>query len=196
MKLTSLKFAKIKPRNKAGRIEEISRGSECFVMVHTDGDGKLKTLHIEFHGPIADIPSIKNNRQFGGIDPKVLARLAAMDRLFCDRIEEMKIPFPKFDGRVFGIVCHSIRNRSFDEDNATTTIKDWLEPKSKIVGRKSKTKRGWGIGVVDNDSQVLIWPVLQKDLSIESPVTIIELKSFEMTQHLIAETVSNFRSCL
>lgn len=122
-------------------------------------------VHIEFHGELARIPSLKNSRhpKFPGVNPDVQARLDAMTQLYHAETRGGGPSWPP-GTKVAGILLCADRSRSFDVDNCATTIKDWLEPHSKIVGTKNKRARGWGAGVVDDDKHVRILPFLQSDI--------------------------------
>ena len=114
------------------------------------------SMCIEFHGPIAAIPILKNNKAAGRFpSPSCMARIELMDELYF-ALEPHNESLPDYGTeQVFCYVELSTactRGVRFDPDNVLTTIKDWLEPN---VIRKGKNPRGWGIGLVQDDKQVI-----------------------------------------
>ena len=137
---------KTKPSTKQ-RIQSLIDGSD--IRVKPWGLG----LRIDIVGDLANVPSLKNGKMPGrGINLDALIKLKALDELFK---QEAGGPFVRFeDGKVFVLVSCAARSRVFDPVNVLETVQDWLEPASKVVGRSKPRARGWGIGVVDNDSQI------------------------------------------
>lgn len=192
MRLIKAAWGYEKPVTSKGRVEEVTRGSECFVYPHIE-NGELKKLYIELRGVASHVPALKNNRnpRFPGIDPKVLSRIKAMDQLYKQVIGKSEY---RFNSEVFALIGFGHRGgRSFDLDNSLTTVKDWLEPAEKIVGVKSKTKRGWGVGVVENDSQIRAWGYLLTDIGITDQITIIELMSWDIAREEFVNSIARFR---
>jgi len=108
-------------------------------------------IQIEFEGDLSRIPSLKNSRhpRRGNLDQDVEARLLAMTELVEETVPELlKVSFG--ETRLHVVLICGKRSRSFDPDNCLTSIKDWLEPKTKQVGR-AKHDRGWGIGLSNDD---------------------------------------------
>jgi hypothetical protein len=131
------------------RIEVLVGGG---MMHHTDGSMAPDLLHIEFHGEIAKIPSLKNwpiVTKSGGhiMNPETTARLMVMTELWEKATAGKRLCYMKDE--LFCIVILGKRGRVFDEDNGFAAVKDWLEPRV-----KAKRDRRWGIGLVDNDCQV------------------------------------------
>lgn len=115
-------------------------------------DGGAKGITIRFYGAMANIPSLKNQRLPGKnfTNPDVKARIAVMDLLFKQSCSSAP-NYGKSD--VFVAMVCANRPRSFDLIGCMETVQDWLEPSTKKVGKKARS-RGWGIGLIDNDSQV------------------------------------------
>lgn len=114
---------------------------------------------ITLSGELASIPSFKNNRhpRFPGIDRDTLARLKAMDYLFT---AANVIPSGfRYTNDTLVFVMFGSRHNG-DLDGGLSTILDWLEPPSKrrgpkvitASGEKIRARRGWGIGLIDDDS--------------------------------------------
>jgi hypothetical protein len=140
------------------RVKDMRHSSERIAALITDSTMRVNHgagwLKIVIGGALARIPSLKNNRQFGGVDRTVLDKLKALDSMFRRHVNCDDTTFFG-DQEVFLFAVFGDRGGTkFDEDNALTTVKDWLEPLSKCVGRTSKRGRGWGIGLVNDDSQV------------------------------------------
>lgn len=112
---------------------------------------------IELHGEISRIPAMKNNKSNKGfIHPDFIARIKAMDLCWQRDIKQnLYYGDEKLSGVLF---CASRGRRSFDADNCATTVKDWLEPRNKQAGR-TKKQRGWGIGIVNNDTNLQLLPI-------------------------------------
>lgn len=128
--------------------------SEVFVSADVRGD-ELLALQVEFHGELARLPSLKNSKLPGTnfLNPDTLDRLKAMQTLF----ERSALVYPrqrlKFASeRILGLLVCSKRKTRFDLDNCAAAVKDWLEP-------ATKRGRGWGVGVIEDDSQLTIFPV-------------------------------------
>ncbi len=148
-------FGILKKRpSKKELIGKYTSQSSCVVRAW---DGGLGGFEITFYGALANVPSLKNKKIPGTnfTNPDVIARIASMDILFKEAC-----PKPPFFGKseVFVVMVCASRARSFDLIGCMETIQDWLEPSSKMVGKKSH-KRGWGIGLIDNDSQVTPFPL-------------------------------------
>lgn len=116
---------------------------------------ELLSLQVEFHGELSRLPSLKNSKLPGKnfVNPDTLDRLRAMQTLF----ERSSLVYPrgqlKFaNERIWGLLVCAKRKTRFDLDNCAAAVKDWLEP-------QEKRGRGWGVGVIDDDSQLTIFPV-------------------------------------
>jgi hypothetical protein len=136
-----------------GLVSEILVSSKCIVVHKWSQGGTQLKVHVEFHGTAAKVPSLKNAKLPGMnfINPKTIARLQAMDILYRD---EVKHDRPTFADRPVSCIVILAEGSRCDEDNVFASVKDWLEPSTKQVGRKKKD-RGWGSGLVYNDSQVI-----------------------------------------
>lgn len=107
-------------------------------------------LLIEVHGPLAAIPSMKNSKLPGknfmsnDYKARILALLALIE--------------PELEGFSFGdtfVHMILISAGQGDLDGVCATVKDMLEPRTKQVGKgKNKRDRGWGLGVINDDSRM------------------------------------------
>lgn len=161
------RFQDKKPVGKRELIERYIRDSDMFVSGYTAHDGSLTKLWIEIFGVLANIPSLKNSKpKFGGINKATHCKLLALDLLFRRKTH---LKNPTFgDQKVFITLITARNKRLTNEDNAFTTIKDWLEPSSKLIGGKNKRARGWGIGLINDDIQARGIAVKAEDID-ESP---------------------------
>jgi hypothetical protein len=129
-------------------VNTICAVSSCVVTQH------YSYTKIVFGGPVKDIPSLKNTGHVAGrgrfLDRATLAKLKAMDRLFFEAKGSLNIDYSS--GPVSMVISNAARRRSFDTDNTLSTVRDWLEPSTKTSGQKAGVGRGWGIGIVSNDS--------------------------------------------
>lgn len=111
----------------------------------------------------------------------VKQRLLIMDRLFNEEIRNSNDGFnpSAFYGRpcetsfgddsVFMLVICGKRSGRFDKDNVASTVQDWLEPRTKQIGKRKKRDRGWGVGVVNNDRQITCLTFNEHQLNIYFP---------------------------
>lgn len=137
-------------------------------------------LRIEITGEAARIPALKN-RKIPGLNcpnPDTLARIAALDALFYRAVTASEIRTLNLFGssKVWVVLICGNRNRRFDPDNCFSTIKDWLEPRTKLVGKGRA--RGWGIGVIEDDSQIAGLAVRAADVGLDTKDTTIVIKPF------------------
>jgi len=165
--------------------------SHCLVSV-VHGEHHPKLLHIEFHGELAKIPSLKNSKLPGMnfVNPDVTARLKAMDELFNREIHEAG-----YENWSFGIehihvtAIFSDRDRAVNEDNLMSAIKDWLEPSTKPVG-KSRSNRGWGVGVVQDDYYAHGYPVVGEMLGLHPTHTTIIIRPLSAMREALCNFVA------
>lgn len=159
-------------------VETIVRESECKVDLR-EHEGRLVSASIQFTGLAANIPSMKNSKIPGRnfINNDYKCHLQAMDRLYAEAAGDSSLNFGEQD--VSMMVLFACRSRSFDTDNATTTLKDWLEPRTKKVGKRFKVDRGWGIGLVQDDKRVYPYAVHARMLFLDSSTTRILLCPFD-----------------
>lgn len=182
---------KARPKPKELLLKYIN-GSSCFVhIVETDTFPRM--IHIEFHGELAQIPSLKNSKITGKnghsfTNPVVRAKLDAMDHLFLMEVQKAGFKRWKFGAERVQILLHvAKRNRKFDEDNAMSTVKDWLEPHTKLVGRTAGNRdRGWGVGIINNDHLAHGFPVTDAMLGTERDHTEIIIRPLNDMREAIA----------
>lgn len=153
-----------------------SLGSEMLVQPYYEG-ANLVAVHIELHGPISRIPSLKNSKMPGKnfMNNDTRSRLRVMDRLYAKACQQIGVTPPTFgDSEVFALVVCGKRPTRFDKDNCATTVQDWLEPTIKKVGKKG-APRGWGVGVVNNDKQIttLAFNSAQLDLTLNYSIVVV-----------------------
>jgi hypothetical protein len=193
-------------KSKLTRQERLTRIRESSEMNLTynyrDGVGEkreLMAVTIELHGKLAAIPSLKNSKPMGQNFMSKQARdyLAVVDNVFkmkqgFEITKQMpRIPPMTFGTeKVFVLVVFGKRSRSFDPDNGLATVKDWLESSEKMVGQRSKHRRGWGCGLVNNDSQVTAFGVHAEDLGLDTPVTTIYLRRLETMREFLVDMLA------
>ena len=117
---------------------------------------KPEKIHIEFHGELSRIPSLKNWKLPGKnfVNPDVMARIQAMDILYQKAHQELKAPVFNFEDEPISVLCIcGKRPRTFDPIGCAETVMDWLEPATQLKGR-AKKPRGWGIGITKNDKHI------------------------------------------
>lgn len=174
--------------------EDYLANSQCAITLGTKA-GDLERLQIEFIGQVGDIPSLKNSKmpKTNFMNPQTKLRIGVMDILFA--MGAAKLRFKKritFGSQPVAllVVCKS-RSRSFDPDNVLATVKDWLEPRFKQVGRQRKN-RGWGVGVVDNDSQITGICIKDSDLGLNLDKTIIVVRRFNANWNKMQDVINEF----
>lgn len=140
--------------------------------------GILLALQIEFHGELSRIPSLKNSKLPGKnfINPDTVDRLVAMQALF----DRSALVYPRkqlrFDSeRVLGLLVCSRRRTRFDLDNCAAAVKDWLEP-------PTKRGRGWGVGVIEDDSQLTVFPVHADQYGRNINYSMLILKPWQLVE--------------
>ncbi len=148
-----IRFAKHKPQR--ATFDECVRESACSIhVVPPQGDEVLpRAVLIRWDGRLAEIPSMKRGKLPGKncLNPTVLAKVRAMDALFAVQAHGRNLGFGANFVRVV-TVCGE-RSHSFDLPGVEETVLDWLEPPTKPVGKK-RAGRGWGCGLIANDSYV------------------------------------------
>lgn len=150
----------------------IVENSSCEVSVSGLELTRPAVVQIDFYGPAALIPSLKNSRITGKTgrsfpNKKVIAAVRAMDILFAAACEH-PIYYGEID--VFCLLILGNRPATFDADNALTTVKDWLEPRKMKGGR---TIRDWGIGLVEDDRYVSGMALHSRKFEPQAHTTII-----------------------
>ena len=169
-----------------------SSGAGCSIEVFVK-EKRLERVKLEFMGPIAHIPSLKNSKVPGTnfINPKTRARLRIMDYVYGETRAKLGLKFPLTFGKedVSIIVVCASRKVAFDTDNCLATIRDWLEPPLKKVG-KGKA-RGWGVGLVENDRQIKGLAVYDKDIGLKLDKSIVVVQRFDSTKDKLSEFVNH-----
>lgn len=158
-----------------------------------DWTGAPESVAMKLNGAIAALPSIKNSKQMIGdkdkegngrliISNEYRARLKALDFLYKEAVFKATC---KLNARLtFGkapvwvtLICGNRKVR-FDADNCFGSVQDWLEPNEKGVKNKTK-KRGWGVGLIDDDSQITGLCIKAKDLGWTTTSSFIFVERLE-----------------
>lgn len=158
-------------------------------------DGKYTAgITIALKGPVAAVPSLKNSKAPGTnyINEKTMSRIVAMDALWnaaCRSYTGQDTAVVGFGDQPVHLLCiFGKRSRSFDLDNAMATVRDWLEPPWKTVGRGKQ--RNWGVGLVNNDSQITGYAVHASDIDLETTDTVISLRRLDDVRPLVAQFIA------
>lgn len=128
-------------------------------------------VHIRLRGPIANIPSLKNQKIHGTniLRPDAKAKLVAMSNAFFKSVNNEP---PLFKGvEVAMVLLCAYRKNAFDEDNVVTTVRDWLEPRFIRGG-----DREWGVGIVANDRAINAFGLKKKRTAKDADITEIYLR--------------------
>lgn len=141
---------------------------------------RVAELCIVLQGSCASIPPLKNSKIPGTnfLNPRTRGKIKTLDAAWWAAVfskpEHQPLRGWRWEEKVLVQVLLSKTTRA-DADNAMATVRDWLEPPTKSVGRR---QRGWGIGLVGNDSQIISIAMHQADLGIklEQDVTFIFIK--------------------
>lgn len=173
--------------------EEYVKTSECFVSL-IEVEGVLESCYIEFKGECARVPSLKNARRRFSLEYSARCRLVAMSRLFKEQLKELGKETATFNDRnvIALLLCGRRGNRSFDALNVADTVSDWLEPDTKQGGNSDKHSRGWGVGLVTNDSGVRILPLLASDIGQDTETTTIIIRDFTSVRKQTIDFVTEF----
>jgi hypothetical protein len=194
-------FGSKKLERSADKVAALVRDSEIMVnaqFVETESElQQLSQIWIEFHGALANIPAIKNNRhpRFPGIDKTILCKLKAMDILFVRECQSQGLSSHMLNfgsDMVFVTLVTANTKRLSNEDNAMTTVKDWLEPRSKIVGGKKKAWRGWGIGLIHDDIQARGIALKSEDLGVHANHSRIVVQRWVNCSERVQQFVESF----
>lgn len=177
--------SKLTRQERLARIRELS---QLAVTANTDSDGNLTAVTIELHGKLAAVPSLKNSKPNGANFMSTRARDWLTSAQGFWKAQSFLSSFG--DEPLLAVIVWGKRPVRFDTDNATTTIKDWLEPATKIVGKFEKRSRGWGAGLVNNDSQVEAWPVRASQLGLDTTTTTIYLRPMRLMRETVAELLA------
>lgn len=157
-------------------------------MTASDSSISPEWIEIEFHGEAGRIPSLKNNKANAGwLTKDVKARIYNLDRCW-ERDISQRIDYG--DELLSGVlICGDRGRRRFDTDNCSTTIRDWLEPGTKQAGR-TRRSRGWGVGMVEDDTNVRILPLKAADLGREDKHSTLILTKAKHTRLNLVEYVA------
>lgn len=159
---------------------------DIFVSAIFQGD-ELSCVRIEFHKETSRIPSLKNSKIPGRnfLNPDTLDRLKAMDALYN---RSTRVYHPKglsFGKRaVVGLLVCNKRPTRFDLDNCVAAVKDWCEP-------SSKRGRGWGVGLVEDDSKLNVIAVHAADLGLSLDHSVLVLKEWSSMASRFSKLMSN-----
>lgn len=129
-------------------------------------------VHIRLAGPIANIPSLKNQKIKGTniLRDEAKVILTLMTAAFFKSVSNMPLMFsPKVEIAVVALLAY--RKVAFDEDNVLTSIRDWLEPRF-----IRKRDREWGIGIIPNDRVVNSFAVKKRKTAPDAHITDIFLR--------------------
>lgn len=167
-----------------------SSGSGCSIELFVKKQ-KIERVKLEFSGPIAHIPSLKNSKMPGKnfTNVETMARLKVMDYVYKQSVAKSGIHFPVNFGKddVALILICAKRKVAFDTDNCLATIRDWLEPPTKKVG-KGRT-RGWGVGLVDNDRQIKGIAIYDRDIGLTLDKSIVVIQRYDRTKDRMTDFV-------
>lgn len=173
--------------------QKYAAGSELFLNAVYDEKG-LALLHMELHGPMGRIPSLKNRklpgRNFMANDVK--QRLKVMDDMYRLALLKNDQRAPSFGDALVAVllVCGHRSNR-FDRDNCMVTVQDWLEPAHKVVGKSKKRPRGWGCGVINNDSQITPFAFYDRELGYRLAYSMIVVARWDLVADQVKAFVHN-----
>jgi len=179
---------------KAERVGKILKESTLKLYPTFNSLGWLQSLVIELDGLLARVPSLKNSKLPGRnfMAPHCSDYLRALDTAYTKAVIE-----GAFDAEVtflseplFMFVMHGRRPQYFDEDNATSTLKDWLEVTTKQVGKKVRD-RGWGAGITENDRLVTAWPIRATDLGMSITKTTMYITLLSDAREMMAEVTAH-----
>lgn len=183
-----------KAETRSELVTQLLNESEVFLNVQWSNGAAIPDLvWIEFRGALASIPSLKNSRnKFGGLTMRTKAYLQAMDAGFNDAIQREGFRRPYFGSEPVFIALGVYGRR--DDDNTSSTVKDWLEPRTKLVGQSVKRERGWGVGLIDNDREARCFPLPASDLALSIKHSRIVIRPWNS----IREAAVNFhaQACL
>ena len=170
------------------------RQSSMDVRAEYEG-GTLSRVTIRLSGTIANIPAMKNRKLPGLNIPNIetIAKLRAMSTLWIDwQVKSKQQPAFGLADVFCLVLCGHRGKRSFDADNCGTTISDWLEPRYKPVGKREKTERGWGIGLVANDRQVTTLAAHARSFGIETKDSIVIVERMDQTRRWLPRSLQEF----
>ena len=146
-------------------------------------------LMIDLYGEAARVPSLKNSVRFAGaafLSADCRARLQVLDILWNRQSEKVR-PFE--DVKVHLLLINGCRPNRFDDDNCLACVKDWLEPASRPKGG-SRKNRGWGIGLVQDDSQIKGYSLHASETGVLQTHTTIIIRPWETMREAVCSFVA------
>lgn len=167
-------------------VDRYMQNSEMFLSSSVNGLGSASFVAIRLRGDAARIPSLKN-RKIPGLNvpnPDTMARIAVLDALYW-RSAPPALTFGK--ERVHLTLISGARKVRYDIDNCFTTIRDWCEPAFKRVGKGKH--RGWGVGLVANDSQISGIAIEAKDLGSLTADTFVVIRRWNEVARDVLEMI-------
>lgn len=184
---------KTRPKAKSELIGWYLQRSKMDVTVEGESTNPER-ITIQIDGELSNIPPLKNQRhpRFPGLHPNVEARLEALTIQFEDAFPPGEGPTFQPDTEVFAVLLHGEQQgNKVDVDNAAASVKDWLEPASKLIGGKNKRARGWGVGIVENDETVSMLPLKYSQVGPRTSSTLIVLTPLLKAQEELCRLVAN-----
>jgi hypothetical protein len=190
----------------AERRDLLVKKSRIEIVTSDNGDVPQWT-YLSFFGPIARIPSLKNSKSAFAFIKDGRAKVGMSKSSISEAwVRAATVLFEKalfaagrkpfrYDCKVSGFAVHGKRSSNFDVDNATTTLQDFLEPREKQVGSaKKQFDRGWGCGLVEDDKDVRLFPLLAADFGFSSvETTVVILSPFEnVKEHIFKAYAAHF----
>lgn len=175
------------------RVQHYADNSELNVIFQPQ-----KYVGFRFRGELAKVPSMKNSKQIlrfkrkGGRGKELTAiglslvaraKLKAMDALFSAKglnIERLRFPESMGDLAVW---IELAQGNTGDAIGAAETILDWLEPSGKLIAKK---RRGWGIGLYQDDDRAIPIPIHSRTLT-EHGSTYIFIRPFSVLESSYSE---------
>lgn len=183
--------------SRAERVDRLVKGSELDVVI----DGA--SVSIQISGELAILPILKNRKlppRFPGqviLNPGALDRIMALDLLFAEHLERSSPPGePVFISRILcpvSVVIIMSDSQTADRISVLETVQDWLEPAEKKVGSSKKKPgrdRGWGIGLIANDSQVIGSSYRASDIGPASDSARILIRPFREVKDLAVQYIA------
>lgn len=182
-------------------------------IVTSDDSEVPQWTYLSFFGPIAKVPSLKNNKNAFAFIKDGRAKVGMSKSVMSEAwVRAATILFEKalfaagrkpfrYECKVSGFAVHGTRPKSFDVDNATTTLQDFLEPREKEVGKTKivnnkpkKSIRGWGCGLVSDDTNVRLFPLLAADFGFNTvETTVLIITPFEhVKEHIFKAYAAHF----
>lgn len=154
--------------------EQMIADSKC-ILVQLPCDG----WELQIYGTLSNIPSLKNAKLPGKnfLNGKVLGKLKALSDLYERTYAATPYRLNFHDQKLWVVAVLSNATKANDEDNVFAAIKDWLEPRARVLKKKKVIKdRGWGIGAIVNDRQVNGFAIKTAATGVDSDYTRIIIR--------------------